>query len=271
MNTNALTLEHISLRRGGFTALSDVSWQAPRGGCCAVLGPNGAGKSTLLAVLTGHEWPTAGSVTVLGERYGDVDLAHHRRRIGFVGQSRMPHFVQYQTAFETVLAGRWGTLIVPPQREPTEEDLAATRHELEMVGLLHRAETEFARLSSGEQMRLALARALVSHPELLILDEPTAALDLGARANFVRALEQLLQARGDRITVLLVTHYVEDLPGDVSSVLLLRQGQVVAAGPAETTLTSAHLSDTFGCEVEVHRHDGHYTAQARPAGDWIFS
>ena len=266
----AVQLTGITFRRGGFTALNDVSWSIPRGGCCAILGPNGAGKSTLLSVITGHEWPTDGETTVLGERYGNVDLSAHRRRIGFVGQSRMPQFVEYQTAFETVLSGRWSTLIVPPHIEVTEADREAARHELAMVGLASRAETQFYRLSSGEQMRLALARALVSRPELLILDEPTAALDLGARANFVGALERLLTVRAGHLTVLLVTHYVEDLPANVKDVLLLREGRVVASGPAAATLNSKNMSRAYGCRVRARRAGPHFTAHAEPTSGWDF-
>ncbi|MCL5269621.1 MAG: ATP-binding cassette domain-containing protein, partial [bacterium] len=116
----AISLENITLRRGGRTLLDAVDWRVPAGSCCAVLGPNGAGKSTLLSVVTGYLWPQEGTVRVLGERYGQVDLTCFRRRLGVLGHSRLPEFHPDMSALETVVAGLWGAIVIPPHVEPTD-------------------------------------------------------------------------------------------------------------------------------------------------------
>jgi iron complex transport system ATP-binding protein len=268
--TLAIDLDAITLRRGGRTLLERITWRVPAGACCAVLGPNGAGKSTLLAVVTGYLWPQEGTVRVLGERYGAVDLTVFRRRMGVLAHSRIPEFHAELTALETVLAGLWGGIIVPPNVEPGAEQVARARRQLEITGMAARVEARFGDLSTGEQMRTLLARALVAEPELLILDEPTAPLDMAGRAAFTAALDRLLAAR-PALAVAIVTHYVEDLPRATREVLLLREGRVVAQGPADTALTSATLSATFGCEVELTREDSRFWTRIRSTPDWRFS
>ncbi len=263
----AIELKGITLRRGGRALIDRLDWRVPRGACCALLGPNGAGKSTLLAIITGFLWPREGTVDVLGERLGETNLEFLRQRIGVVGHSRLPEFHGELTALETVIAGRWGTIVIPPHRVVAEADVASARRELETVGMLGRAETEFGRLSSGEQMRVLLARAVVAEPELLILDEPTASLDMAGRAAFVGALEDL-HARRPELTVVVVTHYVEDLPRSVETVLLLREGRIVGSGPAEQTLTSEMLGRAFGCRVELFQEDGHRWTRVVPQRAW---
>lgn len=264
---DAIALDSITLSRSRRALLDGLSWRVPVGSCCAVLGPNGAGKSTLLAVITGYLWPQQGTVQILGARYGQVDLTAFRRRMGVLGYSRLPAHHPEMTALETVVAGRWGGIVIPPNIEPRAEDLAAARRELVTVGMAAREGEPFGNLSSGEQMRALLARALVANPELLILDEPTSALDMAARAAFKFALDRLIQER-PAMTVALVTHYVEDLPTRTRDILLLREGRVVASGPIQQTLSSASLSQTFGCEVKLFQEDGHYWTRVRPGQDW---
>jgi iron complex transport system ATP-binding protein len=263
----AIVLEGVRLSRGGRVLIDGLSWVVPAGGCAAVLGPNGAGKSTLLSIVGGFIWPQEGRVRVLGAAYGEVDLPSLRRRMGFAGQSRMPQFHPDMTALETVLAGLWGGIVLPPRVEPTEEQMAAAREELATVGLAGRAEAEMERLSSGEQARALVARALVARPELLILDEPTMALDLAARAAFVEALDRLMATRPG-LTILLVSHHVEDLPRATNQVLLLSQGRAVAAGPPAQALTGEALSRAYGCEVELFREDGRFWTRARRGPAW---
>jgi iron complex transport system ATP-binding protein len=259
---DAIDLDSIVLKRGGRTLLDRLTWRVPVGSCCAVLGPNGAGKSTLLAIITGYLWPQKGTVRVLGEQYGRVDLTRFRRQMGILGYSRLPEHHADMTALETVVAGLWGGIVIPPNVEPNEEDLAAARRELLTVGMSERANEYFGSLSSGEQMRTLLARALVANPDLLILDEPTAALDMAARASFKQALDRLIGSKPG-MTVALVTHYVEDLPLRTQEVLLLREGRMIASGPIGQALSSENLSETFGCEVNLYREDGHYWTQVR--------
>jgi iron complex transport system ATP-binding protein len=276
LSAPAIVLEAIRLCRGGRTILSGpdagdapggLSWTVPAGACAAILGPNGAGKSTLLSIISGFTWPQEGSVSVLGERYGRVDLPRFRRRMGFAGSSRVPQFHPENTALETVVAGLWGGIIIPPSIEPSAEDEAAALRELAVVGMESRRDAEMERLSSGEQMRVLLARALVAQPELLILDEPTTALDIAARAAFADALDRL-HAERPGLSVLLVSHHVEDLPRATSRILLLSEGRVVAAGTPEEALTSATLSRAYHCEVELFREEGRFWTRVRRGPDW---
>lgn len=264
----AIALEGVVLQRSRRILLADIHWHVPVGACCAVLGPNGAGKSTLLAVLTGHLWPARGTVRVLGERYGAVDLSHFRKRMGFLGHSRLPEFHGELSAFETVLAGRWSAIVPPPHIEPTEEDFEAARRELALVGMTSRAADPFGNLSTGEQMRILLARALVAEPELLILDEPTSPLDMSGRAAFTYAMDRLIERR-PALTIILVTHEVADLPRHTSHVLLLSEGKIVANGPRTEALTSATLSAAFDCAIELHHENGHYWTHVRPTQGWL--
>ncbi|MEN6626026.1 MAG: ATP-binding cassette domain-containing protein [Candidatus Sumerlaeia bacterium] len=266
---DVIRLEGVSLTRGGRVILDGIDWRVGRGACCAMLGPNGAGKSTLLAIVTGFMWPQDGRVFVFGEEFGRVEIAPLRKRIGIVGHSRLPEHHGDMTALETVVAGRWGTIVIPPRVTPTDEDLAAARRELAGAGLERFAGEYFENLSGGEKMRVQLARAVVADPELLILDEPTSGLDLGGRAAFNGALERLLAARPS-LTTIIVTHHVEDLPSSLSDVLLIRDGRVIAAGPARDNLSSETLSAAFGCEVELTRRNGRYQTQVRPMTDWNF-
>ena len=264
----AIDLDGVTLQRSRRILLDEITWRVPVGACCAVLGPNGAGKSTLLAVVTGHLWPVRGAVRVLGERYGAVELARFRKRMGFLGHSRLPEFHNDLSVFETVLAGRWSAILPPPHIEPTEEDLEAARRELALVGMSARAEDPFGALSSGEQMRIMLARALVAEPELLILDEPTSPLDMSGRAAFTFAMDRLIERRPG-LTILLVTHEVADLPSHTSHIMLLKDGRIVANGPRREALTSATLSAAFDCDIQLHQEDGHYWTRVRPSRGWL--
>jgi iron complex transport system ATP-binding protein len=266
----AIELDAITLQRGERVLLDGITWRVPAGACCAVLGPNGAGKSTLLAVVTGYLWPQEGTVRVLGERYGAVDLTTFRRRMGVLAHSRVPEFHPELSALETVLAGLWGGIIIPPHIEPEAAQLALARHQLEITGMMDRAGSRFGDLSTGEQMRTLLARAMVADPELLILDEPTAALDMAARAAFAGALDRLLAAR-PALAVAIVTHYVEDLPRATREVLVLRQGRVLAQGPVAAALTSETLSRAFGFQVELTQDAGRYWTRVRSTPDWRFN
>ena len=261
----AVDLDQTTLWRGPDRRrlIDGVSWRVPRGTCCAVLGPNGAGKSTLLAIINGFLWPQRGTVSVLGEHYGHTDLPKLRERIGMLGHSRLPEFHPEMTALETVVAGRWGTIVIPPHRRPSAGDLEAARRELATTGMLEREETPYGRLSSGEQVRVLLARAVVARPELLVLDEPTVSLDMTGRAAFTAAIDRLLSERPS-LSVVLVTHHVEDLPCAVHDVLLLKAGRTVASGPIASALTSPSLSRTFGCQVELFHEDGRYWTRVRP-------
>ncbi len=264
MSGPAVRLSAVTVERDRRPILDRLDWSVARGSCCAVIGPNGAGKSTLLAVITGYLWPRRGRVEVLGHELGRVELIELRRRIGIVGTSRLPDFHDDLTAHETVLAGRYGTVVIPPRLTPGAADHAAAAAELEAVGMRARAGKPFGTLSGGERMRVLLARAVVARPELLILDEPAAGLDMAGRDAFRGALERMIAERPE-LTTVVVTHHLEDLPAPVDRALLLRDGRALAEGPVGDVLTAANLTAAFGCDVDLFHENGRWWTRVRPA------
>lgn len=262
MNNSAIELKHVSVRRAGVSILRNVSLTVAVGGCCAVLGPNGSGKSALLAVLSGYLWPSAGTVSVNGHPYGRVSLADVRRTIGVIEPSRAPKFSERMPVREVVATGCFGTIVLPLQEDVEPGQWARVDMELEAVGMLEMADRAFGDLSSGEQMKTLLARAMVSDASILLLDEPTVGLDIGSRAACVAALDRLL-ARADSPTVVIVSHHLDELPQAVDSVVLIKAGRVMGQGPPKDLLTSTHLSMLFDCRVNVLRNDGRFIASVR--------
>lgn len=236
--------------------------RVPPGTCCAILGPNGSGKSTLVSVLSGYTWPSSGVVSVGGQVFGKVELANVRRGIGLIEPSRSPAFDEQMRVREVVATGLFGTIRLPLQRKVTAAQWRRVDGEIDSLGLDAMQDSVFAQLSTGEQMKTLLARAMVAEAGLLLLDEPTAGLDMGARAACVAVLERLLN-RPRHPTVVIVSHHLDELPQRVDQVVLLGQGTVFAAGPAEQVLTSDKLSTLFCCRVEVFRNGGRYVAGVR--------
>ncbi len=236
--------------------------QVAAGSCCAILGPNGSGKSTLLAVLSGYVWPSSGAVSIGGRVFGKVDLTEIRSTIGLIEPSRSPEFDPRVSVRDVVASGLFGTVRLPIHRGVSAAQWRRVDEEIEQFGLGGLRETVFAQLSTGEQMKALLARALVGKPGLLLLDEPTAGLDMGMRAACIGVLEQLLNRRSHP-TVVIVTHHLDELPRSVDQVVLLKAGRVLSEGPAEQVLTSDRLSRLFDCRVEVFKNDGRYVASVR--------
>jgi len=259
MNAHAVSLEKVSVVRWGRAILTDVSVEIAAASCCAILGPNGSGKSTLLAILSGYMWPSSGSVSIGGQVFGKVDLAEIRSTIGLIEPSRSPEFDPRVSVREVVATGLFGTVRLPIHRGVSPAQWRRVDEEIEQFGLDGLRETAFAQLSTGEQMKALLARALVGKPGLLLLDEPTAGLDMGTRAACISVLEQLLN-RKSHPTVVIVTHHLDELPRSVDQVVLLKKGSVLSEGPTEHVLTSDRLSSLFECRVEVFKNDGRYIA-----------
>lgn len=246
----------------GKELLRDVSLAVGAGEHWALLGPNGAGKSTLLALAGAVRHPSAGAVTVLGGRLGQVDMPALRRRIGVVNPAF--RLIDWLTAVDVVLTGVTGT-IRPLWDRYGDADRARARHLLSLLGCAEVADREIASCSQGERQRVRLARALMPEPDLLLLDEPATGLDLPAREALLGALAALAEAR-PRLATLLVTHHLEELPSSTSHAVLLREGAVVAAGRAAETLTGAAVSACFGFEVVVGHEQGRWSARA--TGGW---
>jgi iron complex transport system ATP-binding protein len=265
----AIELRNVRLRRGTRWILQGIDWSVPAGSCAAILGPNGSGKSTLTRILAGHVWPTQGAVRVLGGLFGETDLPALRQSIRLV-QSAGPYDVDSSlTARQTVLTGFFGTLAL--YTEPTREMLDQADLLLQQVGLGRVADHIYLTLSSGERVRALIARALASRPRLLLLDEPTAGLDLLAREQVLATVQKLFEpARAPAYeppTVVLITHHVEELPPAVSEVLLLDDGRVAARGQPGQVLQSEILSTVYRCPLTVTRRHDRFAVHVAP-GAW---
>jgi iron complex transport system ATP-binding protein len=248
-----------SVRRGEVKALIGLDWTVAPGDRWVVLGPNGSGKTSLLSLLCGYLHPLSGTVEVLGERLGRVDVRRLRERIGLSSAEVAKQLRPGVTAAEAVLAGRHGALETwwheyPPAKRTRAAELLAAG------GLAERADHSFRTLSEGERQQVLLARALMAEPELMLLDEPNAGLDVGARERLLRRLTQL--AGPGEIPMVLVTHHVEEIPVGFTHCLLLRAGQTVANGPIEEVLDSESLSDCFGLALRVVHHGPRYGCHA---------
>jgi iron complex transport system ATP-binding protein len=256
----ALEFSNVGLVRGHTVILDDIGWVVSEGERWIVLGANGSGKTSLIRIASLYLHPSTGNVDVLGERLGRVDVRRHRRRIGVVSASFADLLRPGLTATEIVMTAKHAAL-EPWWHEYDDTDRARAVELLDRFGCADLADHPFATLSSGERQRVQLARTLLIEPGLLLLDEPTAGLDLGGREDLVRRLGALAADPATPATVL-VTHHVDEIPPGYDHVLLLRNGRVTAAGPIDDVLTSAALSDCFGIDVTLERRNGRWSAFA---------
>jgi iron complex transport system ATP-binding protein len=257
-------LHDVAVVRDDLAVLDGVDWEVRPGQRWVVLGPNGSGKTTLLRVAGMRLLPTRGTVQVLGETYGRCDARAVRKRVAFVSQAVLRGLRPTLSAQEVVLTGRDAALETWWFRYDDEERRRA-RQLLADAGMADAAERAFGVLSEGERQQVLLARALMAEPELLLLDEPAAGLDLGARERLVTRLDALA---ADEATppVVLVTHHTEEIPPAMTHVALVRHGHVVAAGTIADVLTSEAVSACFDVPVTVERTDGRWAARATVAG-----
>jgi iron complex transport system ATP-binding protein len=244
---------------GGRTVLGPLSAEIARGEHWALLGPNGAGKTVLLSLLGAERHPTKGSVEVLGERLGRVDLGALRRRIGYVGHRVADRLPPGATALEVVLTGEEG-LLAPWWGRFDERARAAAAATLARVGCDQLAEQPYGQCSQGERQRVLVARSLFGRHELLLLDEPALGVDLPGREALIGVLDEL--AGPDGPTTVHVAHTLEELPGLTTHAMLLARGQLVASGAAAEVLVDAALSECFGAAFVVERVGGRYSAHA---------
>ena len=259
--SDVLELAGVSVVRGGNTLLDDVTWEVEEGQRWVVLGPNGAGKTTLLQLAAGRIHPTQGVAGVLGEVLGAVDVFELRPRIGLASAAIAERIPADERVADVVVTASYG--IVGRWRERYDElDHGRAAELLKALGAGHLADRQFGTLSEGERKRVQIARALMTDPELMLLDEPAAGLDLGGREDLVARLG-VLAGDVDAPALVLVTHHVEEIPPSFTDVLLVRDGRVVAQGPIEITLTEDNLSETFGLPLVVDRHGDRWSARAR--------
>jgi iron complex transport system ATP-binding protein len=224
-----------------------------------LLGPNGAGKSTLLQIMATYAYPSRGQVDLLGHRLGRVNVFDLRPWIGHVSPH---HRVDPQrTAREVVLTGATGTIQLVQRRETSPAEISRAATVTELMGLGDRADAPWRILSQGERSRALIARALMAQPRLLLLDEPTAGLDVAGREQLLTSMNDLRRQQPELATVL-VTHHLEELPASTTHALLLRGGRMLAAGPVGEVLTTELASTCFGHPVVVRRHAGRWAATA---------
>lgn len=246
-----IDLQQVSVRRGESLLLRDIDWQVADGQRWIVMGPNGAGKSTLLDIAAARSFPSSGTAQILGERLGAVDVFDLRTRIGVASLAMAERLPATETARDAVVTASWA--VSGRWREDYDASDEVRADELLTAFDVHRlAHREIGTLSEGERKRVMIARALMTDPELLLLDEPAAGLDVAGREDLVSRLGQLAADSTSPVMVL-VTHHVEEIPPGFTHVLMLRDGVVVASGPLESTLTSATATATFGIPLSVLR------------------
>ncbi len=261
MTAPVLSLRAVTLERDGRRLLEDVTWQVLPGERWVVLGPNGAGKTSLLAIASLWLHPTSGTVEVLGSRLGGVDVRTIRPRIGVASAALADRLRGDLEVRDVVVTARHAAL-EPWWHHYDLTDRAAADEAMARVGVGHLERRRFGTLSSGERQRVQLARTLVRDPELLLLDEPAAGLDLGGREDLLRRLGALA-ADGALPAAVLVTHHVEEIPPGWTHALLLRDGRSIASGPVADVLTATALSDLFGVPLSVGCDDDRWWARAR--------
>ena len=259
--TAVAELAGVSVLRPGATLLDEVDWTIEEDQHWVVIGPNGAGKTTLLEILAGQLHPTRGVVGLLGEIMGAVDVFELRPRIG-VSSAVLADRIPRQEAVDNVVVsasyavmGRWIENYDPMDFDRAQQLMAQLRID-------HLASRTFGTLSEGERKRVLIARALMTDPELLLLDEPAAGLDLAGREDLVRRLGAFA-ASPLAPAMVLVTHHLEEIPEHFTHALLLRDGEVVAQGPLEETVTQGNLEATFGLQLTLNRQGSRFSAFAR--------
>ncbi|MBP2707267.1 ABC transporter ATP-binding protein [Microbispora sp. RL4-1S] len=262
MGGQVLRLQDVAVRRDGSVLLRGIDWSVREDERWVVIGPNGAGKTTLLQVAASLLYPSEGSVEILGERLGQTDVFDLRPRIGLASTALAERIPPEEKVIDLVLTasyailGRW-------TEEYDSHDVTRAVELIDQLGCAHLIRRRFGTLSEGERKRVQIARALMPDPELLLLDEPAAGLDVAGREDFVRRLGTL--ARDPKSpTMVLVTHHVEEIPSGFTHVLLLRHGSVVAQGEIESVMTAENLSSAFGVPLTLDR-GGEGRWYARPA------
>ncbi len=253
-------LTDVSLKRGRSTVVSGVNFRVEPGQQWVILGPNGAGKTTVARLLSARDYPTKGSAVVLGSETSGEDANYLASRVGVAASDLRERIDPAERVLDVVSSAAWGQTT----RFSEEYEEADTRRALDLLaalGVEKLADRPFGSLSEGEKQRVAIARALMADPEILLLDEPTAGLDLGARETLLRALTELMSGR-HAPAIVLITHEIEEIPAGFTHALLMKGGTVQAAGPIAEVLTSERLSEAFDIPLAVTQEGGRWWARA---------
>jgi iron complex transport system ATP-binding protein len=253
-----LELKDVSFRRGDKEIISGISLSVGVGEHWALLGANGAGKSTLMGLCGAVAHPSSGTVRVLGERLGRVELQALRRLIGHVNPRH--NILSPLTIRQVVLTGLTGSNDLSARWKPTLAESASADALLDEMGLIHKAAASWPTLSQGERGRTLIARALISAPRLLLLDEPCTGLDIAAREQLLETIDILTRTHPEMASVL-VTHHLEELPATTSHALVIADGQTIAAGPAARTISSENITAAFKHPIEVEYRHGRWGAR----------
>ena len=257
---SVINLQNVSLVRDGQSILSNIDWRVEGDQRWVIIGPNGAGKTSLLRILATQIHPSSGSAQVLGQDFGHVDLHDLRTRVGFASNALANRIPLVETVLNAVMTashgvtGRWNE-----QYEDIDERRA--RRVLGEWDLADFADREFGSLSDGERKRTQIARAVMPDPELLLLDEPVASLDLAARENTVRLLGHYAQSP-IAPAMIMVTHHLEEIPAGFTHALILVDGQIFAAGEIDYVLDTVNISEAFGMNIAVDKVEGRFRARA---------
>lgn len=262
-SSSILSVRNLRVHRNHCRLLRGVSWDVHSGEQWAILGPNGSGKTSLLKVLTGYLMPTAGSIRVLDQVFGESDWRELRKHVGIVSSAVSQMIPDEESALDTVQSGP--DAVIGFWDRATRPNPVAARQRLRQLGCAHLARRPWGVLSQGERQRILIARALMADPTILVLDEPCAGLDPVAREHFLEFIQRLGRS-SSAPTLLLVTHHVEEIVPAFSHVLLLKAGRVLAAGPKKDTITPRRMTAAFGERLQIHTSSScRYSLRVAPA------
>ncbi|CAG0990292.1 MAG: ABC transporter ATP-binding protein [Candidatus Methanoperedens sp.] len=248
-----VNLDHISFIRNGKAILQNISLRIETGQHWVIIGQNGSGKTSLISIIDGYHQPSEGKAWVLGKKFGSTDLRELRLKIGECSSEIRDMIHNWETVMDIVLSGRFASIGLYEKPDPKDHEHAA--YLLDSLGMSDMAGRRFNTLSDGEKQKTLLARALMPEPELLVLDEPCAGLDLKAREELLDAVQEMCTERNGP-TLIYITHHIEEIIPSITHVLTLRNGRVIASGKREDVLTNAVLSETFEVPIELHDREG---------------
>jgi iron complex transport system ATP-binding protein len=255
MAETVVEIERVTFYRKQRAILSGIDWRIEKGHHCALLGANGSGKTTLLKLICGYEWPTFGSVKVLGQRFGACDVRTLRKLIGWVSSAMTQLLPGQDTAVQVAASGLEASIGL--YRTFSQEELDKAQRILAHLGAESIARQRYNTLSQGEQQKTLIARAMVSEPKLLILDEPCIGLDPASRERFLQDLDDFA-ARPDSPTMVLVTHHIEEIRPWIKQVLMLKNGKILAQGEPDEVISGTTMSELFGGRCRVGKSENGY-------------
>ncbi len=256
-----IAMENVSVARDGNNILGPLTWSLDAGERWVVIGPNGAGKTTFLQLASALIHPTAGTVEILGEKLGQVDIFEIRPRVGICSSALSSLLPDDEKVLDLVLTAAYGI----SGRWIEEYDLwdeSRAKALLDLFGVRELFNRSYGTLSEGERKRVQIARSLMTNPEILLLDEPAAGLDLGGREDILLRLANYLNEEGAPASII-VTHHIEEIPAGTTHVLLLQSGQIFSAGPIQTTLTESNINELFTTNISLAFDGKRYFATSR--------